>query len=83
MTATQQQIQDAIVNHLADCEPCTLEEILEEVRIQCEVRRQILLPTVITAIAALQDAGKICEYIQSPLDDPLEYAWLLSEQRFS
>jgi hypothetical protein len=83
MTVIQQQVQDAIVSHLAACEPCTLEEILEEVRVVCEVRRQILLPTTITAIAALQDTGKICEYDQMPLDDPLEYAWVLSEERFT
>jgi hypothetical protein len=82
-TVIQQQVQDAICNYLAACEPSALEEILEEIRIQCEVRRQILLPTVITAIAALQDTGKICEYDQMPLDDPLEYAWVLSEERFT
>jgi hypothetical protein len=81
MTVIQQQVQDAIVNHLAACEPCTLEELLEEVRIQCEVRRQSLLPTVITALHCLMEAGKICEYDQMPLEDALEYAWVLSEER--
>ncbi len=83
MTVIQQQVEGAIVNCLAASEPCTLEELLEEVRVQCEVRQQILLPTVITAIASLMEAGTICEYDQPPLDDPLEYAWLLSEERFS
>ena len=82
MTANQQQIQNEIVNYLAACEPVSLEEILEVVRSRCKVRAEILLPTSITAISSLQEAGTICEYDQPPLDDPLEYAWVLSEERF-
>lgn len=75
----QLQTQDAILNYLAACEPATLEEILEEIRVQCDVRRQILLPTAIIALSALMADGKICEYDQMPIDDPLEYAWVLTE----
>jgi hypothetical protein len=76
----RKQVQSAIKSFLAAQEPATLEQICEEVRVLCEVRRQTLLPTVITAIAALQEKGEICEYDQPPLDDPLEYAWVLSEE---
>lgn len=74
-----QDIRSTITRLLAAQEPCTLEEILEEVRIQCGINRNRALPETITAIAALQSTGAICEYEQTPLDDPLEYAWLLSE----
>lgn len=75
----KQQIKDAIQNYLAACEPCTLEEILEEVRVTCEIRRQILLPSVIPVLAEMMEEGIICDYDQMPIEDPLEYAWVLSE----
>ncbi len=77
---TDVDTEQAIKIFLAEQEPATLEEICEEIRVQCEIRRQTLLPVVITAIAALQERGEICEYDQPPLDDPLEYAWVLSEE---
>lgn len=73
-------IAQAIKDLLAASEPCTLQEICEEIRAQCSVSPQNLLPQVIAAIAYLQDKGEICEYLQLPIDDPLEYAWLLSEE---
>lgn len=79
--AVQQKIKDRIIDLLEASEPCTLEMMLEEVRVMCDIRRQNLLPQVITALAAMIDAGTICEYEQMPIDDPLEYAWLLSVER--
>lgn len=73
-------ITQAIKDLLAASEPCTLEQICEEIRVQYSVSQQNLLPQVIAAISNLQDKGEICEYLQPPIDDPMEYAWLLSEE---
>jgi hypothetical protein len=72
-------IHDTIKNLLDASGPCTLEEILEEVRIQEGISRNQVLPKTLIAIVDLIAAGEICEYEQMPLEDPLEYAWELAE----
>lgn len=80
MTDIQAQAQDAIVAYLEASEPATLPELLEEIRVHVGVRRQNVLPVAIAALNALMKSGKICEYDQCPLDDPMDYAWLLSDE---
>lgn len=74
----QAQIQRAIARYLAANEPATLPEILDEVRLQVGISHNDVLPPVMAALVAMAKAGKICEYEQAPLNDPLEYAWVRS-----
>lgn len=78
-TEAEMWVKNAIVNYLAACEPAGIEDICEDVRIQCGLKRQNVLPAVITGLAALMAENKIQEYEQMPIDDPLEYAWELVE----
>ena len=79
--AVQQAIKDRIINRLKASELCTWELLLEEVRVMCDLRRQNLLPQVITALAAMIDADTLCEDAQMSIDNPLESAWLVSVER--
>lgn len=79
MTVIQDQVKSCIISYLEACNPATFTELITEVGNQCMVRRQILLPTVITALASLMEEGKITEYEQYPLLDPFDYAWDLPD----
>lgn len=73
--AVQQELKDRIADRLEASEPCTLAMMLEAVRVMGDIRRQNLLPQVITALVAMIDAGTIGASEQMPIDDPLESAW--------
>lgn len=75
------KIETTIKAFLAAQEPATLEEILRELRIQLGLRTSEVLPIAITAIAAMQEKGLICEYEQMPFSNPMEYAWVLAEEQ--
>ena len=75
------KIETTIKAFLAAQEPATLEEILRELRIQLGIRTSEVLPIAITAIAAMQEQGLICEYEQGTFVDPMEYAWVLAEEQ--
>ena len=74
-------ICDAIKHRLALSEPCTLEELMDAVTDDCGIGVEHLLPVTILAIAALITSEEICQYIdRQPLDEPLDYSWVLSEE---
>lgn len=74
--------ETAITAFLAAQEPATLEQICWELRTQLGLRTTEVLPIAITAIAALQEQGQICQYDPSIyFGNPLEFAWVLTEQK--
>jgi hypothetical protein len=77
------ELHDCIVAFLAAQEPATLPEIMQEVNAQLGISNQNILAYTIAALASLMTAGTICEYEQyeqMPLDDPMDYAWVLSHE---
>jgi hypothetical protein len=72
-----------ILAYLAAQEPCTFPSIMFEVFEQvCFIQNSTVLPVTISAIAELQDEGKICEWEQYPelLENPIrDYCWQLSK----
>ena len=78
---TRPQLEVAIADFLAAQEPATLDEICKELQYQMSIKPAEVLPIAITAIAAMQEQGLICEYKQMPFDDPMEYAWVLAEEQ--
>ena len=78
---TRPQLEVAIADFLAAQEPATLDEICKELQYQMSIKPTRVLPLAITAIAAMQEQGLICEYKQMPFDDPLDYAWVLAEEQ--
>ncbi len=74
------QVKDAIKQHLAACEPCTLEQLMEEIEFQCDIHQSSLLPTIITALAELMEKGIIYEYEERAIDHPFEFSWVLSQE---
>ena len=75
------KIETAIIDLLEAQEPATLGQICWELRTQQGLRTTEVLPIAITAIAAMQEQGLICEYEQMPFTDPMEYAWVLAEEQ--
>jgi hypothetical protein len=81
-TAMNNEIEPTIIAFLAAQGPATLEEISWEVWTQFSIKITEVLPIAITAIAALQERGEICQYDPSIyFGNPLEFAWVLSEQK--
>ncbi|MFM7470834.1 MAG: hypothetical protein ACKO5P_04915 [Nodosilinea sp.] len=77
------KVQATIIDLLKAQEPCSLGEILLELQIQVGLRSTKVLPIAITAIAAMQDKGLICEYEQMTFSDPMDYAWVLCDEFMS
>lgn len=79
-----EEAKTAITSTLVAQEPCTLEELVRAVWSGSGIDVRHAMPITIKAIADLMDSGQICEYDDSNyVDDPMDYAWLLSEERFS
>jgi len=78
---TRTQLEVAISDFLAAQGPATLDEICKELQYQMSIKPTRVLSLAITAISAMQEKGVICEYEQMPFSDPMEYAWVLTEEQ--
>lgn len=77
------EVKAAIKRTLVVQEPCTLEELVGAVWLDTKVGTKHALVATMRAVIDLIAAGEICEYDSSSyIDHPMDYAWLLSEERF-
>lgn len=71
-----------ILEFIAAQGPATLEQICWDLWQQLPLKINEILPTVVKALANLQQQGQICQYDPSTsLVNPMEYAWVLTKQR--
>lgn len=74
--STEQMILDLL--HAR--EPCTLDQIVDEVLLQSSIPKRCVLGAVIAAIAKLRSDDLICGYDQE-IDDPIrDYAWIAAQE---
>jgi hypothetical protein len=69
-----------VVEYLRKYEPASFQELVDFLSAEGSPIESPVLPVLIGAIANLQNAGKICEYIDEDLDDEMDYSWMLSKE---